>query len=163
MILNEYNNFKDLFQNFPCETLNNINQLWLKYSKGRFGFSAHLKILEDVEFFKLDSGIGVKVPRSRAIYPNNLDIIKVILTNYVKQVGWLEVPKLQGEEEQQSESKKIYPYLLLNRGNVDDGYSGGYYEGSEKWFLVCNSWKNISDFWDVLYSLVQRLVDCNIT
>ncbi|GAA6618387.1 hypothetical protein NUACC26_041980 [Scytonema sp. NUACC26] len=121
MILNEYNNFQELFQNFPCKTLNNINQLWLKYSKGRFGFSAHLKILEDVGFFQLDSGLGVKVPRITAMYPKDWDTIKVILTKYVERVGWLEVPKLQGEEEQQSEREKIYPYLFLNRGNVDDG------------------------------------------
>lgn len=35
--------------NFPCEDLSNIDQLWLKYSGGHFGLSVQTQIYEDME------------------------------------------------------------------------------------------------------------------
>lgn len=35
-------------KNFPCEILCTIDQLWLKYSNGRFGFSVQKRLFEDV-------------------------------------------------------------------------------------------------------------------
>lgn len=46
MILNDYYS-KDFLINFPTETLNKINQLWLEYSNGKFGFSVQKEIWED--------------------------------------------------------------------------------------------------------------------
>jgi hypothetical protein len=34
--------------NFPCEDLRTIDQLWVKYSNGRFGFSVQAKIYRDL-------------------------------------------------------------------------------------------------------------------
>ncbi len=34
--------------NFPCEDLRTINQLWLHYSKGKFGFSVQKEIYEEL-------------------------------------------------------------------------------------------------------------------
>ncbi|WP_286825132.1 GUN4 domain-containing protein, partial [Microcystis sp. LSC13-02] len=34
--------------NFPCEDLRTIDQLWVKYSGGRFGFSVQAKIYRDL-------------------------------------------------------------------------------------------------------------------
>ena len=34
--------------NFPCEDLRTIDQLWVKYSNGKFGFSVQLKIYHDL-------------------------------------------------------------------------------------------------------------------
>jgi hypothetical protein len=34
--------------NFPCEDLRTINQLWVKYSGGRFGFSVQAKIYREL-------------------------------------------------------------------------------------------------------------------
>ncbi|WP_460206888.1 GUN4 domain-containing protein [Scytonema sp. NUACC21] len=48
MLLHDYKNFEELFKNFPCETLKNINQLWLKYSNGNFGFSVQREIWKDM-------------------------------------------------------------------------------------------------------------------
>ena len=35
-------------ENFPCEDLRTINQLWLHYSKGKFGFSVQKEIYESL-------------------------------------------------------------------------------------------------------------------
>jgi len=34
--------------NFPCEDLRTIDQLWVKYSGGRFGFSVQAKIYREL-------------------------------------------------------------------------------------------------------------------
>lgn len=39
---------KDSIDNFPCEDLRTIDQLWVKYSNGRFGFSVQKKIWLEV-------------------------------------------------------------------------------------------------------------------
>ncbi|MEJ6486347.1 GUN4 domain-containing protein, partial [Nostoc punctiforme UO1] len=36
------------FDRFPCVDLQIINQLWLKYSKGKFGFSVQKEIYESL-------------------------------------------------------------------------------------------------------------------
>jgi hypothetical protein len=38
--------------NFPCEDLQQINELWEHYSKGKFGFSVQKKIYENLRGFK---------------------------------------------------------------------------------------------------------------
>jgi hypothetical protein len=39
MVKENHQDWKKLLNNFPCEMLKEINQLWLFYSKGKFGFS----------------------------------------------------------------------------------------------------------------------------
>jgi len=39
---------KKSIYNFPCEDLRTIDQLWVKYSQGRFGFSVQKKIWLEV-------------------------------------------------------------------------------------------------------------------
>ncbi|MBD2472416.1 GUN4 domain-containing protein [Nostoc sp. FACHB-145] len=39
---------KDDFDRFPCEDLQKINELWLKYSNGKFGFSVQKEIYESL-------------------------------------------------------------------------------------------------------------------
>jgi len=34
--------------NFPCEDLRTIDQLWVKYSNGRFGFSVQKRIYQSL-------------------------------------------------------------------------------------------------------------------
>ena len=34
--------------NFPCEDLRTIDQLWVKYSDGRFGFSVQKRIYQNL-------------------------------------------------------------------------------------------------------------------
>ena len=38
----------DSLDNFPCEDLRTINQLWLHYSNGKFGFSVQKEIYEEL-------------------------------------------------------------------------------------------------------------------
>ncbi len=47
-------------QQFPCFALSNINQLWLDYSQGRFGFSVIKTIYQSVgkDFFQLAGQVG---------------------------------------------------------------------------------------------------------
>ncbi len=39
---------KEEIQNFPCEALNTIDKLWIKYSRGRFGFSIQKQIWQEM-------------------------------------------------------------------------------------------------------------------
>jgi hypothetical protein len=39
---------RESIDNFPCEDLQQINQLWEHYSKGKFGFSVQKKIYENL-------------------------------------------------------------------------------------------------------------------
>lgn len=39
---------KKIMKNFPCEDLKTIDQLWVKYSKGRFGFSVQKRIYKSL-------------------------------------------------------------------------------------------------------------------
>ncbi|MBP0027308.1 GUN4 domain-containing protein [Roseofilum sp. Guam] len=48
MVLEEEEDFYDLYRNFPREPLQAINQLWLKYSHGQFGFSVQKEIWLDL-------------------------------------------------------------------------------------------------------------------
>ncbi|MCL1464044.1 serine/threonine-protein kinase [Argonema galeatum] len=60
--------------NFPCTDLRTIDQLWVKYSKGRFGFSVQKRIWESV---------GGKPGEW------SLEIFK----KFCDRVGWLEIKK----------------------------------------------------------------------
>ncbi len=56
---------RDSIKNFPCDDLRTIDQLWVKYSQGRFGFSVQKKIWLEVggkvgyeSECKLGDGVG---------------------------------------------------------------------------------------------------------
>ena len=40
--------YPEELENFPCDDLRTIDQLWVKYSEGRFGFSVQAKIYRDL-------------------------------------------------------------------------------------------------------------------
>lgn len=48
MVQQGYQDWDELCQNFPSETLNALDQLWVNYSEGRFGFSIQKRIWESV-------------------------------------------------------------------------------------------------------------------
>lgn len=48
MVRQDYKNWANLLYKFPGEILNKIDKLWVKYSKGKFGFSVQKSILEDI-------------------------------------------------------------------------------------------------------------------
>jgi CHAT domain-containing protein len=74
MILKGYKNWWELFEKFPSYTLNEIDQLWVKYSEGHFGFSVQKRIWESV---KETPGTGLST-----------------WLNFGKQVEWLVVETL---------------------------------------------------------------------
>ena len=47
-------------ENFPCKDLRTIDQLWVKYSEGRFGFSVQKRIWESVgkDYGKFGCSVG---------------------------------------------------------------------------------------------------------
>ena len=49
MVQEGYSDWLELWEKFPSETLNEINQLWVDYSQGHFGFSIQKRIWEEVE------------------------------------------------------------------------------------------------------------------
>ena len=48
MVKENYQNWDDLLRDFPCETLKEINQLWLENSNGKFGISIQMKIYQSL-------------------------------------------------------------------------------------------------------------------
>lgn len=56
---------KELIDQFPCEDLKTIDQLWVHYSGGRFGFSVQAKILKEVggDWDRFGDRIGWRVNR----------------------------------------------------------------------------------------------------
>jgi uncharacterized caspase-like protein len=58
----------DCIRNFPCQDLNTIDQLWIKYSKGKFGFSVQQPIWQSLR--------GDKAPDNET------------WRNFSRRVGW---------------------------------------------------------------------------
>ncbi|WP_341735478.1 serine/threonine-protein kinase [Microcoleus sp. CAWBG640] len=48
IIINDLSNSLKLLEKFPCEDLSTIDQLWVKYSNGRFGFSVQKRIYQSL-------------------------------------------------------------------------------------------------------------------
>ena len=63
-------------ESFPCSELEKINQLWVDYSQGRFGFSVQKSIYFDVE-----KSIEERFGKNRKYY-------KMIWQNFSDAVGW---------------------------------------------------------------------------
>lgn len=64
-------NLKDI-ENFPCQDLRTINQLWVNYSKERFGFSIQKRIWENVncDWKKCGERFGWRVNNDWKNYPD---------------------------------------------------------------------------------------------
>ncbi|RAM51082.1 MAG: transcriptional regulator [Hapalosiphonaceae cyanobacterium JJU2] len=69
-------------ENFPCTDLRTIDQLWVKYSNGRFGFSVQKRIWESVgggldadyeTFKKFGDRVGWRVKGNWIDYPGNVN------------------------------------------------------------------------------------------
>ncbi|NEP79746.1 MAG: hypothetical protein F6K39_17185, partial [Okeania sp. SIO3B3] len=63
-------------ENFPCSELKKINQLWVDYSQGRFGFSVQKSI-----YFSMVKSIEERFGKNRKYY-------KMIWQNFSDAVGW---------------------------------------------------------------------------
>jgi len=83
-------------KNFPCSELKKIDQLWIKYSQGRFGFSIILNIFEEVgeNYGKLAEKVGWKVGDKWLAYndlqfTNNAPIGHLPITWLVPITFWM--------------------------------------------------------------------------
>ena len=56
MVRQEYEDWDELFKKFPSDLLNQIDQLWVTYSQGHFGFSVQKRIWEGL-------GVGERVDK----------------------------------------------------------------------------------------------------
>ncbi|NER05575.1 MAG: hypothetical protein F6K17_24805 [Okeania sp. SIO3C4] len=64
-------------ENIPCKDLNKVNQLWIKYSDGKFGFSIQKQIWSEVGGKPGIYNVALAEPSGSYI----ADI-------FIKEVGW---------------------------------------------------------------------------
>lgn len=64
--------FNSDLENLPCEDLQIIDQLWIKYSQGRFGFSVQLQIYENCgrDYGKFCADVGWDITKSSSAHQN---------------------------------------------------------------------------------------------
>ena len=60
----------DSIEKFPCEDLRTIDQLWVKYSQGRFGFSVQKQIYQEVQehYRKFGDRVGWRYKENWILY-----------------------------------------------------------------------------------------------
>ncbi len=149
---------KEDYENFPCEDLRTINQLWKDKSQGKFGFSVQKEIYES---------LGGTEQYNRAVWKN-----------YKKRVGWnkkvifdLDAPKAHlpivfPSGYAPNKANKAYLEVLPNTNDAGMSSVVGRLSGVP---LVSDSWVrppddffcSPSDF-GAISSLAQRLVTCKI-
>jgi len=132
---------KDIRQ-FPCTDLRTINQLWVKYSNERFGFSVQKRILENLggtkdadwqTFYRFGDSVGWRVKGSW--------IRKV---KYTIDAPMGHLPDLE------------FSVSLAYLDGFKDGYKN---KNSEKNSVLNAAWMGRKM---ILYSLAYKLAVCNI-
>lgn len=60
----EFGSWSDLYPDFPCQDLRTIDELWVKYSQGRFGYSIQKQIYKQftgrTKYTKFCEAIGLR-------------------------------------------------------------------------------------------------------
>jgi len=76
---------------FPCEDLRTIDQLWVKYSDGRFGFSVQKKIYQSQEvgkdYQKFGDRVGWRVNKTWRLY-HELTFSTNAPSGHLPECGW---------------------------------------------------------------------------
>ncbi|MBC1192826.1 GUN4 domain-containing protein [Microcystis aeruginosa CS-558/01A06] len=82
-----------IIDNLPCEDLRTINQLWLHYSQGKFGFSVQKDIYESLGGTSLQRNLeslkrseGWRSASDKELY--EFDYNHRILEKFAYRVGW---------------------------------------------------------------------------
>jgi hypothetical protein len=90
MVQQNYKDWSELCQTFPCEILNKIDQLWVDYSQEQFGFSVQKRIWESVGGKPDAVGLGFETYAKRILEKTNekLDVDHTAWDKFGKQVGW---------------------------------------------------------------------------
>jgi uncharacterized caspase-like protein len=125
---------KEDINQFPCEELRSINQLWVHYSNSKFGFSVQTKLW-------VECGNGIE----KYVYEYKL------WKKFAAKVGWYHPQKddwrtytefMDNTKNGQNALPASFPRLVYGKDVIDGDF----------WLYNCG--------WGVT-SLAQRLVDCN--
>jgi serine/threonine protein kinase len=131
--------------NFPCEDLRTINQLWLHYSNGKFGFSVQKEIYESLTKQRI-------YVYDQKMWRKFSDCVGWRKGGIFKEWKWLSYEDYDLTFEIDAAPKAHLPGLLLpRRGCTDSQFKNFYQERHE-----------IEDSWKRFFSLAQRLVSCRI-
>jgi hypothetical protein len=136
--------FVESLKNFPCTDLRTIDQMWVKYSNGRFGFSVQKRIWESVgkDYGKFGDRVGWHRMRTRKV--NKWFGLKQETQH---EPEWL-IPDQLNYETSATEG-----HLPVAMGYID----WNYYNIN----LIRGIWKN-AIHGVCVSSLASRLVNCNI-
>ena len=113
----KYENYEDLnlrdIEYLKCPILREIDQLWVKYSKGSFGFSVQRRIWNEVaatatESNNIEDEFGRRVGRTQITTQQNI-------TNYLKDVPVGYLPRTFSSYEGTSNTELKYDYYLIRR------------------------------------------------
>ena len=90
MVTENYETWEDLFKNFPCETLKEIDRLWVQNSNNKFGITIQSKICyQERDWDKFGDRMGWRVKDRWLSYDK---IISISLTQAEMTHGEEEVP-----------------------------------------------------------------------
>ncbi|WP_275993650.1 GUN4 domain-containing protein [Argonema antarcticum] len=121
---------------FPCADLRTIDQLWVKYSKGRFGFSVQKRIWQEVGGkvdFKTECRLGDRVGWRKNGKWQEYDRLTFFLNAPLGHLPFVDLWRLG--------------FIPANEG-VWNSFLRGYYSGRSRM--------------EVFSSLASRLVKCNL-
>lgn len=123
-------------ETFPGQYLQAIDSLWLKYSQGRFGFSAQIKIWNEVGGIVWNEVGGIERGTSSVNYFKFLD-----------RVGW----------------KKDYKYLEYSELDFSGSAVFGHLPGSLwkwLWFSFQLNQNKVNIWWNIINALASKLAIC---
>lgn len=80
MVKKKYKNWEDLCKNFPCETLREIDQLWVQNSNNKFGISIQREIYQESgeDWSKFGGRVGWRSSEHWLIFMSYLEIVRKI-------------------------------------------------------------------------------------
>jgi hypothetical protein len=185
MVKENHQDWKKLLNNFPCEMLKKINQLWLFYSQEKFGFSLQQETYRDVIYpiYRTIPTYSMNGGHSQQEKWENFGV----LVGWKQGEEWLSYEKFMNQlSEIENIENGVLPLLLYTRlvgiGDVLEEFletmlqSNSYYNEMERVLLGVASIRHIGGGFNVrvddptalsgrlwmIYSLVERLATCKL-
>jgi GUN4-like len=188
MVKENHQDWKKLLNNFPCEILKEINQLWLLYSEGKFGFSLQAEtyrgVIGPIDRTLLTYSISVTRGISQQEKWGNFGV----LVGWKQGEEWLRYEKIMNQlSELENIKNGVLPLLLYTRlvgvGDLLENFSfietileGNSYYNEMVRVVGSGGMREIGGGFDVrvdestalsgrlwmIYSLVERLVTCKV-
>ena len=120
---------------FPCTDLLTIDQLWSKYSKGRFGFTVQKRIWQSLG--------GTK----------NADL--EVYSSFCERVGWLQIGSSW------LDYSELTFDITATVGHLPGGVLSWLWMSSFRWIESLTG-AAVGGWWNIISSLASRLTECNI-